>query len=230
MRRAVIFALVATTSVAHAQPAPDAPPPPEEPTPAPAPPAPPADMPINTPPAPEAPPDQPAPAPPAETTATPAPAPAPAPAPTPAPEPTPGLMTAQQADEAATSESPAPAIASSRNKDAAWLFVGGALTFLTAGAVLAYSTSSVEQDIRDLYVTADDSTPEFDASTRERYEALQREGRRYEILAWSSFGLAAACAAGAAVFFVRASRESDVTVAPTVAPTGAGVSLSLRFD
>lgn len=227
MRRAVIFALVASVSVSRAQPAPDAPPPPE-PTPAPAPSAPPPDMPINVPPAPETPPDQPAPAPAPET--TPAPAPTPEPAPTPAPEPSPELTTAQQAEEAATSESAAPAIASSRNKDAAWLFVGGALTFLTAGAVLAYSTSSVEQDIRDLYVTADNSSPEFDASTRERYEALQREGRRYEILAWSSFGLAAACAAGAAVFFVRASRESDVTVAPTVAPTGAGVSLSLRFD
>lgn len=132
-----------------------------------------------------------------------------APAPTPVPEPS------------------APITMPSRNKDAAWLFVGGSLAFITAGAVLAYSVSSAEQDVKDLYVSNNGRPPEFDIETRERYDDLVAEGRRYEVLAWTSFTLAAGCALGATMFFLRA--RNDITVAPVVTPKETGVSATLRF-
>jgi hypothetical protein len=117
----------------------------------------------------------------------------------------------------------------SRNKDAAWLFVGGALTFVTAGAVLAYSTESSEQDLRDLYETEGSDPTQYDEETRQRYDDLLDEGARYERLAWTAFGLAAGCAVGATIFFVRASREPDVAITPVVTTTTTGASVSFRF-
>lgn len=124
-------------------------------------------------------------------------------------------------------EPPAPVTMPSRNKDAAWLFVGGSLAFITAGAVLAYSVSSAEQDVKDLYVSNNGRPPEFDTETRERYDDLIAEGKRYEVLAWTSFTLAAGCALGATMFFLRA--RNDITVAPVVTPKETGVSATLRF-
>lgn len=140
-------------------------------------------------------------------------APAPAPAPAPSSEATPP---------------PAPALeAPSSDQDRAWLFVGGALAFATAGVVLAYSTSSAEQDIKDLYISNNGKPPEFDDKTRERYDDLVAEGRRYQYLAWTSFGLAAGCALGATIFFLR--DRGDVSVAPVVTPNQTGVAATLRF-
>jgi hypothetical protein len=145
----------------------------------------------------------------------------PAAPPTPAGDPAP-------AAETEPAEQPAGVVTRpSRDKDRAWLFVGGALTFVTAGAVLAYSTSSAEQDIKDLYISNDGKPPRYDAKTQKRYENLIAEGRRYELLAWTSFGLAAGCAAAATLFFLR--DDGDVTVAPVVTPTETGVSATLRF-
>ncbi len=150
------------------------------------------------------------------------------------PEPTPELAPAPD-PAPATGTTPAPEAApasagpTSGNKDAAWLFVGAGLTFVTAGTVLAYSTSSSEQDLRDLYLTAGNAPEQYDAETKERYDDLVAEGERYERLAWTAFGLAAGCAIGATVFFVRASREADVSVTPVVSPTTTGASVSIRF-
>jgi type IV secretory pathway VirB10-like protein len=205
--RAVIVALaLATSAVAHAQPADPAPP--AEPQ------GPQTQLPA----------DEPAP-PPAETpppTVTPPPAETPEAPTADAPVTDPGLPSAATAPIAPPAESVTP----SRNKDIAWLFVGGALTFATAGAVMAYSTSSAEQDIRDLYVTTGSRPPEFDDETRERYDALVDEGERYQLFSILSFGLAGVCAAGAGYFFWRASHEGDVTVTPVVTPTGAAVRFS----
>ena len=122
---------------------------------------------------------------------------------------------------------PPPLSPPTANQDRAWLFVGGALTFVTIGAVLAYSTSSAEQDIKDLYVSNEGRPPKFEGKTRERYEDLLDEGRRYEVLAWSSFGLAAGCAIGATIFFLR--DRGDVEIAPVVTPKETGVSATVRF-
>jgi hypothetical protein len=208
--RAVIFAIVAGASIAQAQPAPESPPSGEPANP------PPSDLPIY---------------PPEGATGT---EPAPAPAPAPPAEPAPAPEPAPAAEAPAPVETPLPpapeaAPLSSGTKDAAWLFVGGALTFVTAGAVLAYSTRSAEQDLKDLYATTSGRPPVFDEETQQRYDDLTAEGRRYEILAWTSFGLAAVCAGGAAYFFVKASNESSVTVTPTATPTSAGASLRFSF-
>src|SRR5690606_36876975 len=106
-------------------------------------------------------------------------------------------------------------------------FGGGALAFVTAGAVLAYSTSSAEQDVRDLYIANNGRPREYDANTTKRYEDLIDEGRRYQCLAWTSFGLAAGCAIGATIFFLR--DRGDVSIAPVVTPKETGVSATLRF-
>lgn len=198
--RAVIFAAVAGLGVANAQPSAPPPAPEPSPTPAPAPESTPAPSEPEAPPAAQ-------PTSPAEPATPPAPAAAVEPAET-APKP---------------ESTPTPAIAPSKNKDIAWLFVGGALTFVTAGAVLAYSTGSSEQDLRDLYVNTNGDPATFDAKTRERYDELVAEGERYERLAWVSFGLAAGSAIGATIYFVRASRERDVRVTPVISPTTAGV-------
>ncbi|HEX5057883.1 MAG TPA: hypothetical protein VFV99_00930 [Kofleriaceae bacterium] len=135
---------------------------------------------------------------------------------------------AETAPAAATPEPSATDIKPSKNKDRAWLFVGGSLAFATAGAVLAYSTASSEQDVKDLYVSNNGKPPEFDAETKERYDDLIAEGKRYQVLAWTSFGIAAGCAIGATIYFLRA-RNEDITVAPVVTPKETGVSATLRF-
>ncbi|HEY5921563.1 MAG TPA: hypothetical protein VIV11_07825 [Kofleriaceae bacterium] len=113
------------------------------------------------------------------------------------------------------------------NKDRAWLFVGGALAFVTAGVVLAYSAESAEQDLKDLYVSQNGNPPVFNAETQERYDELISEGERFQYLSWTSFGIAAGCAVGATIFFLR--DRGDVSVAPVVTPKETGVSATIRF-
>jgi hypothetical protein len=128
--------------------------------------------------------------------------------------------------------SAAPITAHRHGRDLPWLMVGGALAFVTAGAVLAYSASSSEQDIRDLYVGLDNMAPVFDAKTQQRYQELLDEGHRYQYLAWGSFAIATGFAAAATIFFVRDHDEQEqqrVFVTPTASPTGAGVSATIRF-
>ncbi|HUJ62838.1 MAG TPA: hypothetical protein VLX92_30255 [Kofleriaceae bacterium] len=115
-----------------------------------------------------------------------------------------------------------------RVRNTAWLFTGGTVAFVVAGAVLAYSASSTEQDVRDLYVNGINGEPPiYNATTQRNYKNLVDEGHRYQDLSWTSFGLAAGCAAVAAVLFVKAHGEAQV--APAVTPQGAGVSASWSF-
>lgn len=152
--------------------------------------------------------------------------------PTPAPtetQPTDTQPTDAQPTEAAPMESstPTPGLATSKRKDAAWLLVGGTLTFVTTGIVLAYSANSSEQDLRDLYVSNNGRPPRFDANTQKRYDDLVSEGERFEHLSWAAFGLAGGCAIAATVLFLKA--DAPVTVAPVVTPKETGVSALLRF-
>jgi hypothetical protein len=142
---------------------------------------------------------------------------------TPKPQPDVPATDAPKADAPAAT----PMVEPSKNKDRAWLFVGGALAFVTTGAVLAYSAESAEQDIKDLYISNGGNPPEFDAKTKERYDDLVAEGDRYQYLSWTAFGLAAGCAIGATIFFLR--DRNDVSVTPVVTPKQTGVSATLRF-
>jgi hypothetical protein len=120
-----------------------------------------------------------------------------------------------------------------RGSDTPWLLVGGALAFVTAGAVLAYSASSSEQDIRDLYIGLDGMTPAFDAKTMARYNDLVDEGHRYQYLSWGAFGIAAGFGIAATILFVREHDEhaddQRVTITPHASPSSAGVSATVRF-
>ncbi len=121
-------------------------------------------------------------------------------------------------------------IASRHGSNAAWLLVGGAIAFLTTGAVLAYSANSSEQDLRDLYVGLAGVAPTYDMATATRYQQLLDEGHRYEYLSWTAFGLAAACGGVATYLFLRGDhRDERVTVAPLAAPHAGGVSAAIRW-
>lgn len=113
-----------------------------------------------------------------------------------------------------------------RNR-AAWLLVASSVAFATVGGVLAYSASSAEKDIDDLYIGLNDTSPTYDARVQRTYKDLIAEGERYETLSWISFGLAGASAVAAGVLFWRASDK--VEIAPTASATGAGVTFGGRF-
>ena len=113
--------------------------------------------------------------------------------------------------------------------DGAWLLVGGSLAFVTAGAVLAYSASSSEQDLKDLYVVSGGIMPTYDDKTAKRYQDLVDQGHRYEYLSWASFGVAGACAIGATILFMRDDHHAErLSIAPLVGKQ-TGVAATLRF-
>jgi hypothetical protein len=118
-----------------------------------------------------------------------------------------------------------------QTNDLPWLMVGGALAFVTAGAVFAYSATSSENDIKDLYVGVTSITPVFDTTIAKRYQDLLDEGHRYQYLAWTSFGVATGFTVAAALLFVHDHNEHEkrLSLVPTASPTGAGVSATIRF-
>jgi hypothetical protein len=111
----------------------------------------------------------------------------------------------------------------------AWLLVGGAIAFVTTGAVLAYSASSSEQDIRDLYAGTDGKPPTYDTLTAQRYHDLIDQGHRYEELSWVAFGLGSACGLAAGILFWKQGPRETLVVTPLASPHSGGVSASLRF-
>jgi tetratricopeptide (TPR) repeat protein len=153
----------------------------------------------------------------------------PTPAPTadspPAPPDTPAdSATAGPADGAARAVIATP----NTHHKVAWLLTGSAFAVGTLGGILAFAANSSENDVRDLYVGFAGEPATFDAQTRQRYDELVAQGRRYERLSWAAFGLTAAAAAGAAVLFVLGDRDEAAPpprVAPVVTPTSAGVAV-----
>jgi hypothetical protein len=121
-------------------------------------------------------------------------------------------------------QKPPPVVTPNASHRNSWLLVGGALTFVTIGAVLAYSANASEADLEDLYVGLDGQPPVFDARTEQRYQDLLDEGHRYEKLSWASFAVAGALAIGAAVTWKL---EGNRTV--QVTPQGTGAAVHVRF-
>jgi hypothetical protein len=102
--------------------------------------------------------------------------------------------------------------------------VGGAIGFTVIAAVLQYSASSAEQDVRDLYLGDDGRVPAYSPSIAAQYHTALDEGHRYADLAWVAAGAAAGFAAAATIWFVH-----DAHVTPVVTPKEAGVALQARF-
>jgi hypothetical protein len=116
------------------------------------------------------------------------------------------IVVPPQRSDAGSAAVPAPlppAVEQPHGNDAAWLMVGGSLAFVTVGAVLAYSASSSEQDLKDLYVGLDGKPPTYDATVAKRYQSLVDEGERYEHLSWGSFAIAGGFAVAATILFLR---------------------------
>lgn len=128
---------------------------------------------------------------------------------------------------AASSGSAAPTLIPPTRQKVAWVLGGSALALVTLGGVLAYAASSSENDIRDLYAGFAGRAPTFDGQTKQRYNDLIDEGRRYQHLSWLSFGLAGAAAIGTAVLFTIGGEEpaQHARIAPIVTPRGAGVAV-----
>lgn len=134
----------------------------------------------------------------------------------------------------------AAALIPSNKHKVAWVMTGATIALATLGGVLAYASDSAENDIRDLYTGFLGRPPAFDPRTRDTYADLIDQGRRYERLAWASFGLAGAAAVSAAVLFVvggkpsaeaapaaRPKAHSSVQITPIV--TGATAGVWVRF-
>ncbi len=137
---------------------------------------------------------------------------------------------AGSADAGAGSGSAAPAPPPPKAKHrAGWILVGGAIAMATVGAVLAYSANAAESDLDDLYVGLGGQPPVFNESTRDRFDDLVAEGKRYQNLSYVSFGVAAVLGGLATWRFVVGREQDEVTVTPTATPTGGGVSARWRF-
>ena len=121
---------------------------------------------------------------------------------------------------------PAPTLARGNHR-AAWILVGGAIAAATVGAVLAYSANAAESDVDDLYVGLGGVPPAFNDATRERFDALVAEGKRYQTLSFISFGAAAVLGGLAAWRFVV--DEKPLQIVPTATTTGVGVTAGFRF-
>lgn len=151
---------------------------------------------------------------------------------TPAPAADPGSPVGEPAPVAsgAGSTAPAsPAIVTGRHQGP-WLLVGGSIAMLTIGVVLAYAANASEKDISDLYIGLEGNPPVFNDRTKKRYDDLIAEGERYEKLSWTSFGVAAGLAGGAAVwFYLRRDSEERAIVTPSVNEDGAGISATVRW-
>ena len=148
--------------------------------------------------------------------------------------PVPGATTAPPPEAGAGSAAPlppGPPPAKPGHHQAAWLCVSGSIAFATVGAVLAYSANAAENDVADLYVGLAGRPPVYDAHTRSQYEALTRDGRRYEVMSWMSFGVAGLAAVAAFSLFIgdRHEHAQRTVIAPTVSSDGGGVAASMRF-
>ena len=128
---------------------------------------------------------------------------------------------------AAGSGSSAPALIPSTRHKIAWLMSGSAIALVTLGGVLAYAASSSENDVRDLYAGFAGQPPAFDAATRKRYDELVDQGRSYQHLSWTAFGLGGAAAVGAALLFTLGGEEpaGHARVTPVISPSSAGVAV-----
>jgi tetratricopeptide (TPR) repeat protein len=147
-----------------------------------------------------------------------------------------GAAGAPASSESTASTAPAAAAQASvpvlRNTEkAAWILSGSAVALITLGGVLAYASSSSENDIRDLYVGFAGQPATFDAQTRSKYDDLIDQGHRYQHLSWGAFGLAGAAAAGAVVLFLVGGHDEApparrARVIPVVTGRGAGVAVT----
>jgi len=144
-----------------------------------------------------------------------------------APPPPPPVTTPPPPPPVVTPPPPPPPVATaSTQRNAEWILVGSSLAMITLGSVLAYSASSSEQDLKDLYVSNLGMPPTYDAKTAQRYQDLIDQGHTYEHLSWAAFGVAGACAIGATILWMR---EPEVTVAPIATSHEAGVAATMRF-
>ena len=128
-------------------------------------------------------------------------------------------------------------------RTAAWVSVGLAAGFLTAGGVFATSANSREEDVDRLvsYRDANDLPSEYTGTIRSQYEDALSEGDKLDTYAKIAFIGAGVATGAAVVFFIldstgrrsepeeTARRPSLLGVAPSVGEGGAGLSATWTF-
>jgi hypothetical protein len=120
-----------------------------------------------------------------------------------------------------------------------WISMGVTVIFGTAGAILAMSSDSREQDVKALddFRDPDGNPVPFEGNVSDRYETLVQEGERFNKLSEISFGVAGgALLIGATLLILDASSGhhngesgSAIGLVPVVDHHGGGVAASLRF-
>lgn len=124
---------------------------------------------------------------------------------------------------------------------AAWALVGITTALLTITGVFALMVEDREDEMERLASFVDPySNPPFqpltyDGRTKRDFEQYQKEGRRFEIVAFTFLGLSTAAVLAATTLFVidhitkKKLKESSLRVRPIIGPRGGGVSLGLEF-
>jgi hypothetical protein len=110
-------------------------------------------------------------------------------------------------------------------RNSAWIASGVTIALVGAGAVLAASSKSSQEDIRDLYNPLNGIPAQYTLAIAKKYQDLIDQGHRYQYLSWGTFGAAGAAAIVTAILFAR----SGASVEPSVTAHGASVSASFGF-
>ncbi len=123
---------------------------------------------------------------------------------------------------------------------AAWTMVAITATLLTVTGVFALMVEDREDEVERLasFVDPYSSPPmqplTYEGRTRRDFERYTKEGRQYEIVAFTFLGLSAAAAVAATTLFVldhvtKKKRSTALMLRPLLGPRGAGVSVGLEF-
>jgi hypothetical protein len=121
-------------------------------------------------------------------------------------------------------------------KTAGWVSVGASVAFLTAGAVLALSADSREEDVQNLidFRDPEGQPATYSGNTRSRYEDLVDEGDSFNTYSTIAFAAAGVAAATAVTFFVLdatsgGSAEAATAFHPVVGPSTVGFAAGWEF-
>ena len=125
---------------------------------------------------------------------------------------------------------------------AAWAMVGVTAVLLTVTGIFALMVEDREDEVEriasfvDPYGNPSNQPLAYEGLAKRDYEQYTKEGKRYQIAAFTFLGLSAAAAVTAATLFIvdhvtkpKKPKEHSLKVRPLLGPKGAGLTLGLEF-